>query len=92
MLYKLQLAYYKRKLAYLIMAADEIGKPDVNNIFDLLQINQEKERTYKHIEALIFKQKQKQDKYYSKYKKALILSNKTFFKVLFNILFNILVV
>ena len=72
MLYKLQLAYYKRKLAYLIMAADEIGKPDVNNIFDLLQINQEKERTCERIETLVFKKYQKQDKYYSKYKKALI--------------------
>lgn len=72
MLYKLQLAYYKRKLAYLIMAADEIGEPDTNNIFDLIQIHQEKERTYKHIETLIFRQKQKKDKYYSKYKKALI--------------------
>lgn len=72
MLYKLQLAYYKRKLAYLIMAADEIGKPDVNNIFDLLQINQEKERTCERIETLVFKKYQKQDKYYSRYKKALI--------------------
>lgn len=72
MLYKLKLAYYKRKLAYLIMAVDEMGKQDTTDIFKLMKINQEKQRTYEHIEAIIFEQRRKQDKYYSKYKKALI--------------------
>lgn len=72
MLYKLKLAYYKRKLSYLIMAIDEISKQDTTDIFKLMKINQEKNHTYKQIETLIFKQKQKQDKYYSKYKKTLI--------------------
>lgn len=72
MLYKLQLAYYKRKLAYLIMAIDEMSKQDTTDIFKLMKINQEKNRTYKQIETLIFEQRQKQDKYYSKHKKALI--------------------
>ena len=54
------------------MAIDEMSKQDTTDIFKLMKINQEKNRTYKQIETLIFEQRQKQDKYYSKYKKALI--------------------
>lgn len=72
MLYKLQFEYYKRKLAYLVMAADELEQSDENNIYNLIKINQEIDRTCERLETLVFKKYQKQDKYYSKYKKALI--------------------